>query len=203
MVFDSYRALHRGGSWLWKFVLGRLFIGRATRSTRIDWTKPASRSHLQTTASLIFMFWIKVLHSAAIDRSSIFVCCNLACIESHSRMKNILLFLHFGALAQGLFHEGTLRILCFGDSITAGFTNHGTSRHPYAGALKSSLQTSFPDLNIITDNHGLSGDQVQFPEGSYLPRITSICEIHYHGLKIGMRFADMDIQLLMPIMIMP
>ena len=66
----------------------------------------------------------------------------------------------------------SLRILCFGDSLTAGYTNYGLEFFPYADHLRAGLQRmlSTPDIEIDVD--GFSGDQVQ---GSYLPRIRRKC----------------------------
>jgi len=69
-----------------------------------------------------------------------------------------------------------IHILCFGDSLTAGFSQMGGLIHPYAGALKSSLEKAFPSTNITTDVQGLSGDQVTSPPGSFLPRMEILCK---------------------------
>ncbi len=66
----------------------------------------------------------------------------------------------------------SLRILCFGDSLTAGYTRYGLEFHPYADHLRVGLQhmLSSSDIEIIVA--GFSGDQVQ---GGYLPRIKAKC----------------------------
>ena len=66
----------------------------------------------------------------------------------------------------------SLRILCFGDSLTAGYTSRGWEFHPYADHLRTGLQHMLSTSKIQVDVAGLSGDQVQ---GSYLPRIKREC----------------------------
>ena len=66
----------------------------------------------------------------------------------------------------------SLRILCFGDSLTAGYTSYGWEFYPYADHLRVGLQhmLSTPDIQVDVD--GFSGDQVQ---GNYLARIKRKC----------------------------
>lgn len=66
----------------------------------------------------------------------------------------------------------SLRILCFGDSLTAGYTSYGWEFHPYADHLRVGLQHALSTLDIVVDVAGLSGDQVQ---GNYLSRIKAKC----------------------------
>ena len=66
----------------------------------------------------------------------------------------------------------SLRILCFGDSLTAGYTRYGWEFHPYADHLRTGLQHMLSASDIHVDVAGLSGDQVR---GSYLPRIKREC----------------------------
>lgn len=66
----------------------------------------------------------------------------------------------------------SLRILCFGDSLTAGYTSWGMEFHPYADHLRVGLQHTLSTPDIEVQVAGLSGDQVR---GSYLPRIKSKC----------------------------
>ncbi|KAH8820419.1 SGNH hydrolase-type esterase domain-containing protein [Xylogone sp. PMI_703] len=67
-------------------------------------------------------------------------------------------------------------ILCFGDSLTEGFTRFGTVFHPYAWSLKPSLQKFLPSAVITTDIQGRSGDLVISPPGKFHPRIASLYE---------------------------
>ena len=66
----------------------------------------------------------------------------------------------------------SLRILCFGDSLTAGYTSYGWEFYPYADHLRVALQHMLSTADIEVDVAGLSGDQVQ---GSYLSRIKAKC----------------------------
>lgn len=66
----------------------------------------------------------------------------------------------------------SLRILCFGDSLTAGYTNWGMEFFPYADHLRAGLQRMLSTSDIEVDVDGFSGDQVQ---GSYLRRIKRKC----------------------------
>ncbi|KAK4034061.1 SGNH hydrolase-type esterase domain-containing protein [Parachaetomium inaequale] len=54
-----------------------------------------------------------------------------------------------------------LRILCFGDSLTAGYASWGAIHHPYNEMLESMLSMAFPDLKIVTAEDGLSGATVK------------------------------------------
>ncbi|EON96515.1 putative gdsl-like lipase protein [Phaeoacremonium minimum UCRPA7] len=65
----------------------------------------------------------------------------------------------------------TLRILCFGDSLTAGYYNYGTAYEPYKDAMSTKLSKAFPNLQIDTEEDGLSGDLVNNPGGRFLRRI--------------------------------
>ena len=66
----------------------------------------------------------------------------------------------------------SLRILCFGDSLTAGYTMSGWEHYPYADHLRVGLEHMLSSSDIIVDVAGLSGDQVQ---GQYLSRIKAKC----------------------------
>ncbi|KAJ5979744.1 hypothetical protein N7481_007042 [Penicillium waksmanii] len=64
-----------------------------------------------------------------------------------------------------------LSILCFGDSLTAGYYNYGEHYHPYAEKLKEILQPVLPTTEITTDVAGLPGDLVCSP-GLFVSRIS-------------------------------
>ncbi|KAK0730855.1 SGNH hydrolase-type esterase domain-containing protein [Lasiosphaeris hirsuta] len=61
-----------------------------------------------------------------------------------------------------------LRILCFGDSLTAGYTQMGSVYHPYEETLQQMLEMAFPDVDIETVEDGKPGDTVKH---GFLPRI--------------------------------
>ena len=66
----------------------------------------------------------------------------------------------------------SLRILSFGDSLTAGYTRYGLEHYPYADHLRTSLEHDLSSSDIQVEVAGMSGDQVQ---GSYLSRIKAKC----------------------------
>ncbi len=69
----------------------------------------------------------------------------------------------------------TLRILCFGNSLTAGFSQWGMEYFPYANHLPGPLQKQSPSTTISIDVAALSGDKVTGPTGQYLRRLESRC----------------------------
>ena len=66
----------------------------------------------------------------------------------------------------------SLRVLCFGDSLTAGYTMSGYVLSPYAHHLQASLEHLLSSSDIQIEISGLSGDQVQ---GQFLRRINGKC----------------------------
>ncbi|KAJ6007863.1 hypothetical protein N7540_011839 [Penicillium herquei] len=67
-----------------------------------------------------------------------------------------------------------LSILCFGNSLTAGFFHFGLEYHPYDEKFKEVLTEKFPELKVFTTVAGLPGDLVVFP-GSFLGRMKDKC----------------------------
>jgi len=65
-----------------------------------------------------------------------------------------------------------LRVLCFGDSLTAGFAEMGAVYHPYRLKLEQMLEMAFPDIDIETDDDGEPGDTVKF---GFLSRMQQNC----------------------------
>ncbi|KAL1968087.1 hypothetical protein VTN77DRAFT_2217 [Rasamsonia byssochlamydoides] len=76
-------------------------------------------------------------------------------------------------------HEEHLRILCFGNSLTAGYWHYGLEDpHPYALTLKEQLLSSelFPTTTKISiDVDGLPGDLAVSPPGRFLERMRAGC----------------------------
>ena len=68
----------------------------------------------------------------------------------------------------------SLRILCFGASITAGLYRFGLLHHPYALRLEERLKQSLPKTNIEIDIDALSGDTVI--AGEYSSRLIPRCK---------------------------
>lgn len=54
-----------------------------------------------------------------------------------------------------------LRILCFGDSLTNGYSAMGAIHHPYCENMENMLTMAFPDLKIETEEDGMSGSTVK------------------------------------------
>ena len=67
----------------------------------------------------------------------------------------------------------SLRILCFGASITAGFHKFGLAHHPYALRLEERLKEKFPHADIDIDIDALSGDRII--AGQYFSRLKLRC----------------------------
>lgn len=65
----------------------------------------------------------------------------------------------------------SLRILCFGDSLTSGYAQLGSITHPYSQRLATVLSASFPSLNIDAHTDGLPGDLVCTAGSRFLRRI--------------------------------
>jgi lysophospholipase L1-like esterase len=55
----------------------------------------------------------------------------------------------------------TLRILCFGDSLTAGYSVHGGAYHPYAEKLAQMISMALPHVDIEAVEDGKPGDMVR------------------------------------------
>ncbi|KAK3397559.1 SGNH hydrolase-type esterase domain-containing protein [Sordaria brevicollis] len=65
-----------------------------------------------------------------------------------------------------------LRILCFGDSLTEGYSGWGSRFTPYSAKLGEMLQMAFPDVDVEIVTDGVSGDLVT-EEGTFLERAKS------------------------------
>ncbi|KAL2024207.1 hypothetical protein VTK56DRAFT_9363 [Thermocarpiscus australiensis] len=55
-----------------------------------------------------------------------------------------------------------LRILCLGDSLTAGYSARGAVHHPYSEKMEQMLAMALPHLEIETVEDGVSGDLVKY-----------------------------------------
>ena len=82
-----------------------------------------------------------------------------------------------GTSAMNVTLPKSLRILCFGDSLTAGYTMYGYEYHPYADHLRAGLRYLLSTSAIDVEVAGLSGDQVQGPMGQFLSRIKDKCPV--------------------------
>ncbi|KAL5356605.1 SGNH hydrolase [Aspergillus floccosus] len=76
-------------------------------------------------------------------------------------------------------------ILCFGNSLTAGYHQFGLDYHPYAWKLEEKLKAAFPSHTFQVDVDGLPGDLVINPPGRFLPRLQKRCaEISYDWVVV-------------------
>lgn len=69
----------------------------------------------------------------------------------------------------------TLRVLCFGDSLTSGYHSFGLGSHPYSEALRTRLFAAFPDAEIQVRTNGVPGDVAAFP--GFKERFQNECEL--------------------------
>lgn len=65
-----------------------------------------------------------------------------------------------------------LRVLCFGDSLTAGYSSFGLVFHPYHQKLQQMIAMAFPEMDIEIVEDGRSGDLVKY---GFLPRMQDNC----------------------------
>lgn len=79
----------------------------------------------------------------------------------------------------------SIRILCFGASITAGFHMFGLAYHPYARQLETDLQNAFPETRFDISVDATPGDVIL--EGSYISRLeqqTTLTQPNYDWIII-------------------
>ena len=77
-----------------------------------------------------------------------------------------------GKLLSKMTSRPKLRILCFGDSLTAGYASWGAVHHPYNAKMEEMLSMAFPDLAVETEEDGVSGATVKF---GFQPRMDAQC----------------------------
>ncbi|KAL8694915.1 MAG: hypothetical protein Q9218_000486 [Villophora microphyllina] len=68
----------------------------------------------------------------------------------------------------------SLRVLCFGDSLTAGYSGYGYFHYPYAKQIRERLKEALPTTEVTVDVSGLSGDRVI--DGLFLRRMKGLCD---------------------------
>lgn len=130
------------------------------------------------TLALILFCCLRVINSPFVEACSTFpnhICCSSAHFPSDKIDQNYVPHIEYIMAESGAMNDTlpkSLRILCFGDSLTAGYTSYGWEFHPYADHLRVGLQHTLSTSDIEVDIAGLSGDQVQ---GSYLSRIKAKC----------------------------
>jgi len=64
-----------------------------------------------------------------------------------------------------------LRILCFGDSLTSGYSCFGSISHPYNEKLVEKLEEAFPDIKVDVTEDGVPGGLT----GMFMTRIMKHC----------------------------
>ena len=68
------------------------------------------------------------------------------------------------------------RLLCFGNSLTQGWSRGGLACYPYSEHLRIPLQHIMPNSQIEIDVDGLPGDRVVGNGAQFLRRIESRCQ---------------------------
>lgn len=68
----------------------------------------------------------------------------------------------------------TIRILCLGASLVAGYSSMGSVEHPFSENLAKTLRASLPDTEIDIVVDGVPGDLVT--RGSFLRRMQGHCK---------------------------
>jgi len=68
----------------------------------------------------------------------------------------------------------SLRVLCFGDSLTAGYWGRGSMYRPYAEVLEERLADAFPELALTVLENGMPGDIAC--ASPFVKRLQSECE---------------------------
>lgn len=69
-----------------------------------------------------------------------------------------------------------LKILCFGNSLTAGYTMMGLASYPYADFLELYLARLFSSTKLTIDVSGLPGDRVIGSGSQFLRRMQNRCD---------------------------
>lgn len=75
----------------------------------------------------------------------------------------------------------SMRILCLGASLVAGFSSGGCVEHPFSHNLAKRLRettTWLADTEIDTVVDGVPGDLVT--RGTFLKRMQTQCELNFH-----------------------
>ncbi|OLN88813.1 hypothetical protein CCHL11_01926 [Colletotrichum chlorophyti] len=67
--------------------------------------------------------------------------------------------------------DHTLRIFCFGDSLTAGYSSYGAVYRPYSVALVERLSRDLRSTQVVAVDNGMPGDVVS--QGAFAQRFES------------------------------
>lgn len=87
--------------------------------------------------------------------------------------------------------ETPRKILCFGDSLTAGYTNNGKSFYPYSRTLEDSLREHEPDVTVATQDitvvssggNGITAAMLASRHNLNSEHNVDVCAKTYIGLK--------------------
>jgi hypothetical protein len=86
-------------------------------------------------------------------------------------------------------NEATLRVLCFGDSLTSGYSAYGAIHHPYCEALEELLRAARPGTQLEVVEDGKDGDMVcSDSRANFLTRIRKHCGflfVHEQPRRLG------------------
>lgn len=67
-----------------------------------------------------------------------------------------------------------VRLLCFGDSLTAGWTHNGSFYYPYAYTMMKTLRVAFPEIKLDISVKGEPSDLVVPSRGEFVSRMAEI-----------------------------
>jgi lysophospholipase L1-like esterase len=70
--------------------------------------------------------------------------------------------------------QSHLRILCFGDSLTAGYASYGTVYHPYAREVQRRLAAVLPKPKPVVEDDGVPGETAGHPD--FIGRMREQCK---------------------------
>ena len=82
-----------------------------------------------------------------------------------------------------LHNPRQLRILCFGDSLTAGYNQHGKNFYPYCSPLGNIMRYHSP-LNIYTEAKGIVGEMAHKQMTHRLPMVLGNATSQYDWIVI-------------------
>lgn len=140
----------------------RLFWYCVIKPNHQFWYKLMSKVHLSSNHVTSILFQSFYLH----------IYLSILFYFFHTYSKNIK---YFRKILPDMLIPNSLNILCFGDSLTAGFILPEYVDHPYSRSLKSTLEQKLPQINITVNTQGQSGDMVISPPGQFLSRLQKLC----------------------------
>ena len=92
----------------------------------------------------------------------------------------------------------TKRVLCYGDSLTAGFCCGGYKFVPYANFLKDKLQALGGTSNVEIDHYGFSGwTTKQLLDNAHKDNLTDFVGKSGPGIAVALSQSHYDLVILM------